>query len=93
MCPHEGDSESFEKAKREKIEKYTTYTNQSKTGSGASTKRMLSLTTSYIVGSLGLQDIANDKVLKRRPKYANVFRKLCTVNAIKDSLAARKSKG
>ena len=84
--PYEGDRESFEKARREKKAKYQPIIEEWLRRNGKTDV----LVDAFIVGSLGSWDTANDKVLKRLRiglKYANLFRKLCTIDAIKGSLA------
>jgi hypothetical protein len=89
--PFEGDSESFEKARQEKKVKHQPIADWLKERGKSDV-----MIDAFIVGSLGSWDGDNDRVLKRLrigQKYANLFKKLCTVDTIKGSLAVWRSKG
>ena len=89
--PFEGDTEAFKKARREKQAKYQPTEDWLR--SNGKTDIMVD---AFIVRSLGSWDTDNERVLKRLGiglKYSNLFRKLCTIDAIKGSLAVWKSKG
>ena len=80
--PYEGDQESFEKARREKKAKYQPTEEWHRRNGKADV-----MVDAFIVGSLGSWDTDNEKVLKRLQIGPNLFRKLCTVDTIKGSLA------
>ena len=89
--PYEGDETSFEKAREEKRRKYQPIMDwlESRGHSDVTID-------AFIVGALGAWDNANESVLRRLHigyKYANLFRKLCSVDAIKGSLTIWKTKG
>ena len=88
--PFETDESAFVKARNEKKENYCPLAQwlQNKGHSNVTVD-------AFIARSLGSWDVDNEALLKRlnvNSKYAILFRKLCVVDAIKDSLAIWRSR-
>ena len=89
--PYESDEKAFEKARNEKKTKYQPVADWLRNNGHEDV-----VIDAFIIGALGSWDTNNEPVLKRLhigPKYANLFRKLCSVDAIKGSLTIWKNKG
>lgn len=89
--PYEGDTDSFSKARSEKRNKYQPLMDWLNMRGYQDV-----VVDAFIVGSLGAWDTANESVLKRLSigqKFAVLFRKLCSIDAIKGSLSIWKAKG
>ena len=83
--PYEGDKNAFVTARCEKKTKYQPVVDWLVANGHPNVQ-----VDAFIVGSLGSWDTDNEDVMKRLrigTKYANLFRKLCVVDAIKGSLA------
>ena len=89
--PYEADEAAFEKARSEKKAKYQPIAEWLQNNGHTDV-----VIDAFVVGALGSWDTNNETVLKRLnigPKYASLFRKLCSVDAIKGSLTIWRSKG
>ena len=90
--PFEAGPEAFDKARAEKIQKYTPLTEWMQSQSNINSVSLYA----FVIGSLGSWDPQNEELLTKLqigPKYARLFRKLCVTDAIKGSLAIWKAKG
>lgn len=89
--PFEASSDAFDKARSEKLQKYTPLAEWLKSQPSISSVHV----DAFVVGSRGTGDPKNEalvKKLKFGANYAKLFRKLCVIDAFKGSLAIWKSR-